>query len=148
MKSYTARQKEWMQFNGLKAGSTVKLLCKAQNHEDGWDNSWTFSMDKNIGEVGIIESIGTDDGISVSFDGSATFSYPYWVLKPSERTDIEVELNDRYTAIVKGDHIRVGCQSITFDTLDKLMLAVNQRRTHVSKQVKKVKKVKTTKKKK
>lgn len=90
-KSYEERQAEWIEANGIKIGDKVRVLRKAESHEDGWDNVWADSMSQSIGETLVVDSINGDRGIAL--DGPALewkCNFPYFVLE-------KVEDQPRYT---------------------------------------------------
>lgn len=84
-KSYEERQEEWIEANGIEIGDKVRVLRKAESHEDGWDNVWADSMSQSIGETLVVDSINGDRGIAL--DGLALeweCSFPYFVLEKVE----------------------------------------------------------------
>ena len=46
------------------------------------------------------------------------------LFKAKIHEDVEIELNDEYTAIVKKDHVSVGCQEISFDKVKEIYDAI------------------------
>jgi hypothetical protein len=63
--------------SGIKVGDKVKVLRRAKNHQDGWDNIWADSMDKS---VGLVFQVVRDDGVA-GFWLSDYYRYPYFVLE-------------------------------------------------------------------
>lgn len=63
---------------GINIGDKVKVIRKAANFENGWDNEWTPSMDAAVGnEYKVIFNNGAL-GFSLDFDSDMDF--PYFVL--------------------------------------------------------------------
>lgn len=78
--------------SGLKVGDFVKILRKAENEEGGWDNNWHPVMNKYIGKIGKIYSIG-DRGIVIDFPDADFWSFPYFILeKATTPKDIQQEI--------------------------------------------------------
>ena len=70
---YIAGQKA----SGIEVRDEVRVMRKAESHEDGWDNSWTNDMDKCVGEIFIVESV---DSREVYFQ-DVFEGFPYFVLQ-------------------------------------------------------------------
>lgn len=68
--AYTKQQANWLKKHRLKVGSTVKIVKKAEDYENGWWNTWVESMDEEVGKEGKIVSIRNSDGIEVSVNGT------------------------------------------------------------------------------
>jgi len=69
--------------SGLKVGDRVKVLRKASDDENGWDNIWMSEMSKSIKQIGTIVDI-YKTGVTIIFDDSwlsTSYSYPYFVLQ-------------------------------------------------------------------
>lgn len=65
---------------GLEVGDRVKVLRIAEDHEDGWTNSWVNEMNPMVGKIHTITSINEYGGISLS-GGLGNFGFPFFVLK-------------------------------------------------------------------
>ena len=76
-KSYEERQAKC----GLKVGDKVRILRKAEDHEDGWGEEWAFSMDNTIVKIVKIVERYNLFGIKVSIEGFRDFYFPYFVLE-------------------------------------------------------------------
>lgn len=74
MKSYLERQNEC----GIKVGDKVKVVRKAENHEDGWGNMWIPLMDPAVGNEYEVIGVHGISGITINFYLGLTF--PYFVL--------------------------------------------------------------------
>jgi hypothetical protein len=73
----------------LQVGDTVKIIEKAESNERGWNTCWINTMDKNVGQTGIITSISYD-GISVKTGNFGSAYYPAYILEVVSRaTDKE-----------------------------------------------------------
>ena len=77
--SYKERQAEWIKANNIKEGDKVKILRKAESHEDGWDDIW---VGDEVGKIGVIDVIYPDN-IRVKTNTESHW-YPYFVLEKVE----------------------------------------------------------------
>lgn len=93
----------WVKEHNIVKGSYVKVLCRAETHQNGWHDMWDDKyMSKMIGGIYPIEKVVIDDGygnrlyeISICFPKHAyDFYFPYFVLEPIDDTDIEFEESD------------------------------------------------------
>jgi len=84
---YTCKQYKAMQeASGLEVGDKVKVLRSAPDEDLGWTNGWTSSMNKAIGNIYTITSMGS---YGVTFK-EITHSYPFQVLElVSKKLDFE-----------------------------------------------------------
>lgn len=78
--SYEERQDEWLKANDIAGGDKVRIVRRAESHEDGWDNTWTAHMDDDVGKVGFVVEDNGDNGIRVDTENGC-WSYPYFVLE-------------------------------------------------------------------
>ena len=74
-----------MQTQNFKAGDTVKILRKAESHENGWENSWESDpMDKAVGKTGVVTATRSTEALKhdvpVKVDGQE-YGYPSFVLE-------------------------------------------------------------------
>lgn len=69
---YITGQKE----SGLKVGDKVRIMRKAHDHENGWNNDWHPDMDEYIGRTGTIKRIADLKGVYIH-----GWEFPYFVLK-------------------------------------------------------------------
>jgi len=61
---------------GLKVGNKVKVVRSAEDHEDGWSNTWPEQMDEMIGKELEITKLSF---FGIQLDNR--FSYPFFVLE-------------------------------------------------------------------
>lgn len=78
-KTYEERQAEWIKANNIKEGDKVKILRKAESHEDGWNDIW---VGNEVGKIGVIDVIHSDN-IRVRTN-TENHWYPYFVLEKVE----------------------------------------------------------------
>lgn len=114
-----------MQANcGIEEGDTVKVLRKAKSREMGWRNIWSSSMSAYIGKEGIVRDLDDEYGIEISCkDGPSGFHLPFFVLEKVKSDAKPIYLNDDkdYKAEFMGEgKVRVGCQEIDFETIEKI----------------------------
>jgi hypothetical protein len=64
---------------GIKIGDIVRVVRKAEDYEDGWENTWVYFMDDFVGETFLVESDQFNNGFSLVMDGC--FDFPYFVLE-------------------------------------------------------------------
>lgn len=81
-KSYEKRQAEC----GLKVCDKVRVLRKADDYEDGWDNTWAGAyMDDYVGRIGKIVGERPCAGFRVFCEElNARHQFPYFVLEKVE----------------------------------------------------------------
>lgn len=85
---YKDRLKLWLKEHDLKVGDKVRIVRKAESHENGWHNSWASKMSEAVGAIGTLRDVGIDSlGLSVYCDKIGTWSYPYFVLEPVKEAD-------------------------------------------------------------
>ena len=132
-KSYNERQKEFIKMHGLKVGSFVKVIGKADSYEDGWKNTWGGSrMENAVGNVFPINSFNGSVGIELGGDAGG-YDFPYWVLKPVDgKKSVAVKLNDRMNATFDKKNITVTYGDskivIPMSAFEQLMGAVDESR--------------------
>lgn len=73
---YRKKQAEWVKANNIKEGDKVKILRKAESHEDGWNDIW---VGNEVGKTGVIDVIHSDN-IRVKTNTESHW-YPYFVLE-------------------------------------------------------------------
>ena len=79
--TYAERQAEWIKANDINVGDKVRITRKARDCESGWGNVWTPSMDRFIGEICEVTSIGAKPyGLTIKEDDES-FCFPYFVLE-------------------------------------------------------------------
>ena len=82
--TYAERQEAWVKKHGIKVGSKIKILRKAENCEVGWSVCWVPPMDNTVGTTGTIINI------SIYAIQVGSWNYPYFVLKPVKADGIIV----------------------------------------------------------
>lgn len=63
---------------GLKPGDKVKITGKFPDRAAGWRNSWTSSMDEEIGKVRTVDSLAGNKGVRLK---ECSFAWPAYVLE-------------------------------------------------------------------
>lgn len=86
--------------SGLKVGDKVKVVRKATNREQGWDNSWTTDMDVCVGNYYEINYDGEHTGFALNCIGN--FNFPYFVLEKVEEKYVPYTLEDAEKLIGKS----------------------------------------------
>ena len=85
-KEYVHLQKMWLEATGVKKGDWVKVMRAAEDHESGWNNSWTPDMDAVVGTF--VQVLGSWDtnGIEVASGKFSPPSYrlPFFILDPAD----------------------------------------------------------------
>lgn len=121
---YIKAQKAWIKMFDLQPGDSVKVLSTAKDYEHGWRNSWTDTMDTEVGLVlTFVKDIG-ENGIALKNGRKTlnTFAYPFYVLqkvyKPMPEP-ITLSKDCKVTFLEDGS-INVGSQNISFDVLEKI----------------------------
>lgn len=98
-----ASYEEAQEASGLKVGDWVKIIRKAEDGENGWENNWSYKMNKNLDKIGVIKDINGYRGIEVFIsDGEnrscdKSYYYPFFILekvpaqeqKPDEKPEPE-----------------------------------------------------------
>lgn len=66
----------------LKVGDVVKITRKAEDGENGWDNTWVEEMDIFVGKNGVVVDIPSDEGVKVyCLEAGDYYLFPKFVLK-------------------------------------------------------------------
>lgn len=81
---------------GLQVGDYVKILCKVESNQFGWQNVWRSEKDACVGKIGKIDGINVN-GIVVRFgkDDDDGFYFPYFVLEKVEKPKHEFKPFDK-----------------------------------------------------
>ena len=82
-KTYKERQDEWLRANGIREGDKLRIVRKAESHEDGWDDTWEPGMNNEVGNIGHVVVDNGDKGIAV-YAKCGSWNYPYFVLEKVE----------------------------------------------------------------
>lgn len=124
---YIKAEAEFIKLFGIRKGSKVIILRQCKSREVGWNNSWDTPMNDYIGKEVKVERIcDNGTGIMVNpFVGAKNdfdYKFPFFALQPVPRENVTIKLDSGdYTAIINFDgSIQVGCQSISFETLEKI----------------------------
>jgi hypothetical protein len=83
----------------FKAGDKVKVLRKAKDYENGWENAWVSEMDERVGQIGtVVRHRKLLKDVILEFSGSEdTLGFPEFVL----------ELVPEAGEFAVGDRVRV-----------------------------------------
>ena len=104
---------------GIEVGDTVKVLRRAENKENGWNNNWGDYMDDHIGKEYIVTELAVG-GIRLN----NWCCFPFFVLelvKKAPKLPYPVKITKDYACEFKEDgSIKVGCQDISFDMIEKV----------------------------
>jgi len=84
---------EHQKASGLKVGDKVRILRKAKDYENGWDNSWAHPMNRSIGQIDTIISVHDNTGIQLKSDG---YDYPFFVLRKVQLEPTKVLRNGKW----------------------------------------------------
>jgi len=120
---YIEAQKAWIKMVDLQPGDKVKVLYAVERHENGWRNSWTATMDNQVGNVLTVVRDNGGSGIRLeNSKGVLDFDYPFFVLQKVENPLPEpIRISDSYKAEFKKDgSIKVGCQDISYVLLKQI----------------------------
>ena len=103
--TYTERQAQWVETNGIKVGDKVRVIRTATPHEDGWGKVWNDSrMNHLVNKVCKIVDIHDRYGISLNL-GFCYCWVPYFVLakvnKPEFKVGDFVKTNDGCLGVIK-----------------------------------------------
>ena len=68
--------------SGIKVGDKVRVTRKAEDYEDGWDNTWECEMDSllNEKEFNIVEAL-EEKGFGIIVPYNRYWWLPYFVLE-------------------------------------------------------------------
>lgn len=119
-------QQEMLAEMKLKVGDKVRVLCRAQFLQFGWEAHWTSEMDKFIGKTHKVSRIpAVRYGITLNNDEGDEYNFPSFVLEIVERYTpaIPVKISKDYVAQVHKDKIVVGCQTVTKKDFKSLVAA-------------------------
>ena len=79
---YIAGQKAWIEANGVKGGSKMWLVRKADNHEKGWGVWWASCTDSWVGGDFVVRRIQSGNtGIALENTSGQQWNFPYFVLE-------------------------------------------------------------------
>lgn len=89
---YALMQAKWVELNGIKIGSKVKLLRKFKDCEDGFYYIWVDNISKNISKEGAVTEI-RPNSIAVRFSVNNSAYIPYFCLEPVENKPKEFNID-------------------------------------------------------
>lgn len=95
---------------GIEVGDTVQVLRTAKTNEMGWGQNWVTTMDKRVGECGVVRYPATSDlGVSVIFDDGIGAYFPFFVLKLVEKKKkiYAAEISEHRTIYIVGNFIKL-----------------------------------------
>ncbi len=90
---------------GFKVGDKVKVLRKAENGENGWNNIWVPIMDKYIGKTCVVVDNKNENGFGLilqddSLRDDIRFSFPHFVLEKVS-SDADTSINTTPTKAIE-----------------------------------------------
>jgi hypothetical protein len=115
---------------GIKKGDTVKVLRAAEDHEMGWKNAWIKSMNACIGKEYEVKKVSQDEEFYLGGVGWV----PFFVLEKTgdcKSLPASIPLNDDeeyFAEFMEDGNISVGCQNISWKTLEKIYEAAKSTR--------------------
>ena len=90
---------------GLKVGSIVKVIAKAEEFVGGWNAGWVNSMDKYLGQELKLREIRPDNiGVSLKTPDGRNWNFPAFCLElvqDEEKTEKKPEIKKELEEIVK-----------------------------------------------
>lgn len=123
MEEYNNLQTIMVKHMNLKKGDIVKPVRTAKTREMGWSDAWVDEMTENVGNTLMVVSIHFETGVLLN-DG---FSYPIFVLEKLSDSLPVIKLTCDYSADIQLDgSVKVGCQHIDFETLEKVYNAAKE----------------------
>jgi hypothetical protein len=87
---YEERQREFLEDNGLKLGSIVRVRERIEEMDDGWGCSWVDGMNDFIGGDFEIVDIRGFDGIGLCYTGDEDdppYFFPYSAIETTNMFD-------------------------------------------------------------
>ena len=89
MADYNDREMAWIKEHEVTVGTIVRVVRRAVDYEDGWNNSWELGMDEFVGGVWVVAS--EDDALADYTEGAGiplekedvvySYRFPYFVLE-------------------------------------------------------------------
>jgi hypothetical protein len=92
--------------SGIEVGDTVKVLRRATEGEQGWNNKWCTDMDSFIGkEFEVFEDDGVF-GFSIEV-GVSEYNFPWFVLEITRKKDqCPINIDDLYFGYVNKERVK------------------------------------------
>lgn len=104
--SYSERANKWIEENDLRVGDYVKVLRKAEDHEEGWGLFWLDVMNNCVGKTIRVDVVDSDEyGILLG-----RYRFPYFVLEKVDEEELYSEHLKRGiedSNLKAGDYVRV-----------------------------------------
>lgn len=124
---YEQTQEQWIEENNVRVGDKVKILRTFEHHEMGVQNSCTREMHKLVGTTSRICAINGRRGITLE-NG---FQWPWFVLEKVESAQraFPIERIVGHEIEVREGGLKIGCQNLTFDTIDEFIERYNKWRS-------------------
>lgn len=72
----------------IRPGSRVRVTCAVPNLHNGWNNSWTDSMNRAVGNIYTVGDYGMDRPDGVPLRGT-TCLFPFYVLEVVEEAPVQ-----------------------------------------------------------
>ncbi|MGC9337967.1 MAG: hypothetical protein ACP5EQ_07765 [Candidatus Cloacimonadia bacterium] len=92
---YEKLQAKWIELVDLKKGDHVKVTARAIDHQFGFGDSWSRSMNKSINKIGKVTDIWTNKIFVNIGHGYSTYSYPFFVLEKIENPENYIEIDGK-----------------------------------------------------
>jgi transcription antitermination factor NusG len=103
--SYRELEKKWIKENNIEVGDKVKIIRRASDYEEGWNNIWTGEMLEYIGkEVTVYDLGGCSRGIKIE---EKNFCFPYFVLEPVKKQKEVKKSAEVKTNFKVGDKVQI-----------------------------------------
>lgn len=115
---YLELQKKFLEITGLKIGDKVIVTNTAESFQQGWDCMWHSGLNPFVGKISTIVDVNKF-GIQLQLDESY-YNFPYFVIEKTEYElpiPIKLPSNEYEVEFDYGGDIKVGCQSIDYNTL-------------------------------
>lgn len=89
MADYNDREMAWIKKHKVVAGTIVRVVRRAVDYEDGWNNSWEPEMDEFVGNEYVVafednESADYTEGAGIPLEKEGVlyqYHFPYFVLE-------------------------------------------------------------------
>ena len=92
---------EWYDYGhercGIKRGDSVKVLRRADDHEMGWENTWT--MDSSVGKTLTVSGDSGSGGLQLS----DSYNYPFFVLELIRKKEAESPLPQSILGVINNE---------------------------------------------
>jgi hypothetical protein len=86
--TYVERQAKWLTDNGVVEGTKLRVVRKAEKHENGWNTFWGSAMDESVGQEVVFDALYGDGRKGIVLEdcglGFDNYVFPYFVLELAE----------------------------------------------------------------